>query len=75
MSKETQSFNHTDFSKYQWTEVIKLTNPKKCEDYSQIFQAKAEEYRLNGDNLAQEIFLFLCLVPRWRHWEDENNKH
>ena len=62
MSKETQSFDLSDFSKYQWAEVLKLTNQKKCQDYSQIFKTKAEEYRLNGDNVAQEIFLFLSRV-------------
>jgi hypothetical protein len=62
MSKETPSFDLSNFSKYEWAEVLKLTNQKKCQDYSQIFNTKAEEYRLNGDNVAQEIFLFLSKV-------------
>ncbi len=62
MSKETQSFELSDFSKYQWTEVIKPVNRQKCKEYSKVFQAKAEEYRLNSDSVAQEVFLFLSRV-------------
>lgn len=62
MPKETQSLDISDFSKYQWTEILELKNPKKCKNYSQIFRDKAEEYLSNGDNVAQEIFLFLSRV-------------
>ena len=62
MSQKTPLFDISDFSKYQWTEILKLTNSKKCEEYSQMFQAKAEEYRLKEDHLGQAIFSFLSRV-------------
>ncbi|MGK7895154.1 MAG: hypothetical protein AB4372_16405 [Xenococcus sp. (in: cyanobacteria)] len=62
MFKETQLFDLSDVSKYQWTEILKLTNSRKCEEYSKVFREKAEEYLSSGDNVAQEIFLFLSKV-------------
>lgn len=62
MSKDTQLFDLSDFSKYQWTEILKLTNYRKCDEYSKVFREKAEEYRSNEDYVAQTIFLFLSRV-------------
>ena len=58
MSQKIPSF----FTKYQWAEILAQTNPKKCHNYSEAFRAKAEEYQLYGDSLAQDIFTFLSKI-------------
>ncbi|WP_446415470.1 DUF7380 domain-containing protein, partial [Coleofasciculus sp.] len=50
MSPKIPSFELSDFTKYQWTEILAQTNPKKCENYSKAFRAKAEEYQSHGDS-------------------------
>ena len=59
MSPKIPSFELSDFTKYQWAEILAQTNPKKCQNYSEAFRAKAEEYQSHGDSLAQGIFTFL----------------
>jgi hypothetical protein len=62
MSQDISSFELSDFTKYQWTQILAQANPKKCQNYSEVFRAKAEEYQLSGDSLAQEIFTFLSKI-------------
>ena len=62
MSQNIPSFELSDFTKYQWAEILAQTNPKKCQNYSEAFRAKAEEYQSHGDSLAQEIFTFLSKI-------------
>lgn len=62
MSQKIPSFELSDFTKYQWAEILAQTNPKKCHNYSEAFRAKAEEYQLYGDSLAQDIFTFLSKI-------------
>lgn len=62
MSQNIPSFELSDFTKYQWAEILAQTNPKKCQNYSEAFRAKAEEYQSYGDSIAQDIFTFLSKI-------------
>ena len=62
MSQNIPSLELSDFTKYQWTDILAQANPKKCQNYSEAFRAKAEEYQSYGDSLAQEIFTFLSKI-------------
>ncbi len=62
MSQDIPSFELSDFTKYQWTEILSQAHQKKCQNYSELFRAKAEEYQSYGDSLAQNIFSFLSKI-------------
>jgi Domain of unknown function (DUF4209) len=62
MSQAAPLFELSDFARYRWTEILEQIHPKECENYSEALRAKAREYQLQGDDLAQELFTFLSKI-------------
>ena len=62
MSKEQPSFTSEDLSQYQWEETLEQIGQVECQHYSQIFQDKSEEYKVNEDFKGEAIFSLLSRV-------------